>query len=55
MPSKNSVGWVTTKDEYYNKIEDVLVNNQVDARNWLNIVVNHYDSSSLRIQEKLTS
>jgi hypothetical protein len=53
MPDEDSVGWVHSKDDFYMKIKDVLDRNRVDGRNWFNTVINHYDSSSMKIQERL--
>jgi hypothetical protein len=53
MPTDSSVGWVNSKSDFFNTIEEVLNSNKADAKKWFNVVVNHFDSASDNIQNVL--
>jgi hypothetical protein len=53
MPTKNSVGWINSKIDFFNTIEEVLNSSKVDARNWFDIIVENLDNASHNIQTLL--
>ena len=56
MPTKKSVGWINSKEDFYKIIDEVLnQNSSVNAKEWFKIIVNDYQNVSKNIQKELLS